>query len=452
MTGPRHRRASARATLLAGLTALAVLVVGGTGTLSSWAGAVVTTPTDTARAGSMVITHSDNGTTCATSARVSAVACAASLGTSSSPPANAPTDAITSSSDVAVSETMKASSCGVVQLANDLTGDPMLPHGPVAFSASGGPSGVSGSGTITLGSGAYATAVAPASIGGSPNGGLLGIGTFGYDYGYGVWFKTTSAGGLLLGAASGPSNTPASGATISYDRALTLSGGKVVFTAGGANPVTSGATYNDGAWHFAYASLRSVRSQLTALLGSTSSSVTLYVDGTAVSPASTSTDLAVPTTASWSIGGQGLTGSLSNAVVYNGTSAPTSAPAAPYGGASERWQLNDNGYSTASVALPASYGTPCSQVRLSMTFTGAAANTVSGTLSGLAGVAQPVGTLPAGASQSLTTSTAYVAGYRKEITGLHLYVPLTFAYTAGSAPGWSQTMTWSGDPADVYVA
>jgi hypothetical protein len=428
-----------------------MLAWGGGATQSGWANGVLTNDTNKALSGSLAITHTYNGVPCSTTARMSTIACAPSLGTSTTAPATGPNDAIVNNSTVTVAQTAKVVSCGVVQHANSASaGDPMLPHGQVTFAPNGGPSAVSGSGATTLGSGAYATGIVSQTLGGSP-GSLLGIGTTEYDYGYGIWFKTTAGSGMLLGLASGPSNTPTSG-TVTYDRALTLAGGKVVFTAGGAPLATSAGTYADGNWHFAYASLRSTRTQVTAVLGSTSTSVTLYVDGTSLSPAATGTSLATPS-GYWSIGGQSFSGSLSNAVTYNGTAAPTTVPGAPYGAASEHWSLNDNGYTTAAAALPAAYGTPCSQVNLTMAFTGTAPTTISGTLSALAaGAASAAGSLPATTSQELVISTSRAGTYKAEIAGLHLYVPLTFGYGVAGAPNWTQTMTWSNDPTDVFIA
>lgn len=448
----RRRRAPWSVLLLTGLVALAVLAIGGGATQSGWASARVVNSTDGRLIGSMAITHRINGAACSTTARMATVACRQSLGTTASPPATAPNDSITNNGDVTVGESVKVQSCGVVQLANGAaSADPMLPHGAVSFDPSGGPAGVTGSGAVTLDSGGYATGVVSRRLGGSPLS-LLDIGTTEYDYGYGIWFKTTAASGLLLGLASAPSDTPTSG-TVTYDRSLTLSDGQVVFTADGAPTAASHAAYNDGNWHFAYASLRTVRSQITAVLGFTTTSVTLHVDGTSVSSPSTLSSLAT-TRGYWSIGGQGFTGSLSNALVYSGTDAPTTVPTSPYGSADERWQLDDNGYTTTTATLPASYGTPCAQVTLTLAFTGASPTSVTGTLATLASsAAASTGPLPSGGTQSLVDSTAKVAAsYKTEIAGLHLYVPITFTYTFAGASTWTQTMTWSGDPTDVFWA
>ena len=58
----------------------------------------------------------------------------------------------------------------------------------------------------------------------------------------------------------------------------------------------------------------------------------------------------------------------------------------------------------------------------------------------------------AGQTQGLTVSTTRGAGYSTEITGLRLYVPLTFTYGTSPGMGWTMAMQWSGDPGNVVLA
>jgi signal peptidase I len=147
------------------------------------------------------------------------------------------------------------------------------------------------------------------------------------SYSIEIWFRTTSAtGGRLLGF--GNSST---GTSTAYDRMLYLTNaGKVVFGAYNLTnvAVTSPASYNDGAWHHAVATMDGV-------LGG--AGMKLYVDGALVG---SNTNLVSQTGVGyWRVGADnltgwpgaptttGLTGSVDDAAVYSSalTAAKVSA-------------------------------------------------------------------------------------------------------------------------------
>ncbi|ROQ39543.1 concanavalin A-like lectin/glucanase superfamily protein [Frondihabitans sp. PhB188] len=108
-----------------------------------------------------------------------------------------------------------------------------------------------------------------------------------------IWFKTTTAGGKLIGFGS--SQTGASG---SYDRHLYVdTTGKLVFGTynGATKTITSTAAVNDGAWHQAVGTF------------STAAGMSLYLDGTLVASNSTYT-VAQNFTGYWRIGYDSLSG------------------------------------------------------------------------------------------------------------------------------------------------
>ncbi|WP_310963248.1 hypothetical protein [Nocardioides terrisoli] len=360
-------------------------------------------------------------------------------------------DAIINNSTVGATQTVSGASCAPVRLANsNQSGDPMLPRFSAEFAPEGGPG--SGNGAITFGSGGYAAGVTSETLGGSPGGVSLGKT---YSYGYGVWFSTTGSTGRLFGLGSVPTNSPASGG-VTFDRTLSLAAGKLQFSAAGAATATTTHTWNDGAWHYAYVSLTSQSVSIILLGVSTTTKVTIYVDGGADGSSTNGGLLGSPlaTPAGYWYLGPTFTGSLSNFMVYNGTSSPTSPPPAPYSGATELWPLNDDGVTTYAGSLPSAIATPCAKVNISLTFTNPADTSISNMpLSTFADGSARILAAPAtGQTQGLTIATSKGTGYSSDIAGLRLYVPITFSYHAGSSPGWAQTLVWSGDPADVFIA
>jgi len=426
-------------------TALLGLAWGTSGTLSSWTAGQVLDSTDTAGTGGIAVTHA-YGSTCVGAMRTASQACAASLTPATALPATSVTDSITNDSGRSITQSVTARSCAPVQLADSATStNPLLPRNDIAFSPGGGPGSVSGSGAVALGTTGYATDTTAQTVGGTP-GGLISL--VEYDYGYGVWFKTTATTGRLFGLASNPSNT-SSTSTTTYDRTLSLSAGKLVFAAAGAPAVTSSGTVNDGSWHYAYVSLTS--SAITLVLGLTvTTKDTVYVDGSSVGSASGSSSLSTPT-GYWSVGG-GFAGSLSGFADYNGTSSPTSPPASPYSGATDVWPLNDSGYSTYAGTMPTGMTTPCARVAAALTFASPSAGTGMVGLGTLASTTYPIAAPAAGATQTMTITTSQGPGYTSDLAGLHLYVPLVFSYGTSPATGWTLMMQWAGDARDVVIA
>ena len=117
-----------------------------------------------------------------------------------------------------------------------------------------------------------------------------------------IWFKTTVAGGYLIGL-----NNSATGAGGSYDRHLYLnSTGQVVFGIynGGVRVVTSTASYNNGAWHHAVGTF------------SSTAGLTLYIDGQSVGTPLTAAYTAENNTGYWRIGYGNLSGWPGSATPY----------------------------------------------------------------------------------------------------------------------------------------
>lgn len=109
-----------------------------------------------------------------------------------------------------------------------------------------------------------------------------------------IWFRTTTAGGYLLGL-----NNSKTGAGGSYDRHLYLNtSGNVVFGIynGAVRTVTSTAAYNDGNWHQAVGTFAST------------SGLTLYVDGQSVGTPLSGSYTAENNSGYWRIGYGNLNG------------------------------------------------------------------------------------------------------------------------------------------------
>jgi len=445
-----------------GVTAVAVLVltVGGSGTLSAWTSATVTNPANQAGAATVAIKHAYTGGPCTGSAGVTTVACPPSLGTASSPPATV-SDTITNTGTSAVTQTVTGASCGVVQFANAVAPtDPLLPRNAVAF-RSADPWG--GTSAATFSGSGYATD--PVGTTGS---GLLGL--LQSSFSFGVWFKAGDAqgGGLFSLSASPAKAVNAAGAnpTLWLDTA-----GKVnasVATTLGRAQVQSTLTYGSG-WHFAVVTVS------TVVLAAT---VTLYVDGV-VQGSSTGLTLLTGASGYWHLAWSDFTGltaptsahfhgSLSGAMVaratalsaaqvttlYQAASASAFQSAATSQGASGIWMLADSGTSTTSgVTFPSTMTAPCAQVQIAMAFTSPTATVATSTLAAFAnGTARSVAAPAVGQSQSLTITLSTATGYSTDVAGLHLYVPITFAYTSAPGTGWTQSLVWSGSPAQVFWA
>lgn len=445
------------------LALLGVLLwAGGGPSLASYTAASVQNTSNAAANAGMAITHTYNSTTCVTTPRMTTAACGGTLGTTASPAASR-TDSITNNGTTAVTQTVTAASCAVVQFANAKSAtDPLLPRNTVTFQqtdkwGSTSAAGFSGS--------AYATD--PVGTGGT---GVLGL--LQGSFSIGLWFKASDTqGGGLMSLSGSLSNGSGSANPVVW---LDQSGNVHAFvstTLAGTQIASSGTNYGDGAWHFV------VLAVTTPLITTT---LTLYVDG--VSKASSGgLSLLTGISGRWHVGWSnfsGLTqptsayfhGSISGAFVNSSTALSgsqistlnSSASASAYqttlngqSGISSIWMLGDTGFSTVSgTSLPAgNIFDPCSKVNVAWTFTTPSGSIAVQSLTALADNAARSVTAPSvGGTQSLSIATAQGTGYNSDLAGLHLYVPLTFTYGVSGATNWIQTLTWSDDPTDVFWA
>lgn len=439
-----------------GLLALALLAAATASTTSGWVAGVVANSTDSALGAAMVITHSYNATSCATAARVTSVTCSATLGTTSSPAATR-SDSITNNGTVAVTQQVTGASCAPVAFANATSStDPLLPRNGVTFRQSD--KWGSTSAAAFTGSG-YATD--PIGTSGS---GVLGL--LQSSFSFGVWFKASDAlGGGLLSLSSSLSNGAGGpDPTLWLDQSGNVHT-YVATTLAGTQVASSGTNYADGSWHLAVV----VVSTPVLVTG-----ITLYVDG--VSKASSGgLSLLTALAGYWHLGWSSFTGltaptsayfhgALSGAFVTQGalaagtvSSLAGAASAASYqstlSGSSpvSIWMLADSGVTTyAGTSLPAgNLFDPCAKVNVTWTFTTPAASIGAQSLKSFGNGSPTTVAAPAvSGTQSLSIATSQGTGYTSDLAGLHLYVPITFKYAVGSA--WTQTMTWSGDPGEVF--
>ena len=460
MTSNRHARDRSRRLLGVATGALVVLVWSSTSpTLSAWTAGVVGNPANTAAPASVTFSHSfGTAGTCALGPRVSGTAtCAGSvLPTAASTTGTVTgTDAITNAGTAgasALTASVRGASCAAVQLGNTRApSDVMLPRYGTAFN-SPGPFG--GTNAITLDGTGYAAAVTQDQMRSAA----------GETYALGAWFKAGSGqSGPLLSLDTSPVNSPTGNGD---DRTLFLGAdGKlnVVYGTGGAKLTTS-ASYNDGAWHFAYATLA-----VNPLVGLTNT-VSLSVDGgTPV----TATGLFGYNTVNgyWHLGWGStaltggstayFTGSLSNLVAFNSGTAPARPTALQLAsqsafttwasGASDHWVLGDSGTTTYTGTQPVIGSTsPCTYLNVVWSFTGPAATAVtSRSLAAFAtGASFPVGAVPGpGVTQTSSIAITRAGSYNAYVAGLRLYVPVTYEVRAGGT--WPLTFTWSDKSAVV---
>jgi hypothetical protein len=117
------------------------------------------------------------------------------------------------------------------------------------------------------------------------------------------------------------------------------------------------------------------------------------------------------------------------------------------------WMLGDSGTTTFTGTLPTSMTAPCTKVNVAMAFTGPAASIAIGTLAALANnIPRSVAAPGPGATQTLTTSTSRATGYNTDISGLHLYAPITIRETTNPASSsWQLDFTWN-DATSVFLA
>ena len=427
---------------------------------ASFTAATVQNASDTTAMAAMAITHTYNSTSCVSTGRVTSVTCAGTLGTTATPAATR-TDSIANNGSVAVTQSVTGASCAVVQFANSKSAtDPLLPRNTVTFQQTDkwgttDAAGFSGS--------AYATD----SIG-TGGGGVLGL--LQGSYSIGLWFKASdSQGGGLMSLSTSLSNGSGGPNPVVW---LDQSGNLHAYattTLGGTQIASSGTNYANGSWHFV------VLAVTTPLITTT---LTLYADGVSKASSgglslltgtsgiwhlgwSNFSGLTAPTSAYFhgAISGAFVNSStaLSGAQV---TTLNSSASASAYqtslngqSGISSIWMLGDTGYGTiAGSSLPAgNIHDPCSKVNITWTFTSPAATIAAQSLTAFANnVAHSVAAPAVGGTQSLSIATAQGTGYSTDLGGLHLYVPLTFNYGVTGAANWTQAFDWSADPTDVF--
>jgi hypothetical protein len=117
-----------------------------------------------------------------------------------------------------------------------------------------------------------------------------------------IWFKTTTGGGMLIGLGTGVFGPPSA----QYDRQMFLSNSgtlSFVVRPSAVKTITSSATYLDGNWHDAIATL--------APSTDPDPGMRLYVDGALVASDPTTTSAAADS-GYWRIGYDSLTGSGPN--------------------------------------------------------------------------------------------------------------------------------------------
>ncbi len=424
--------------------------------------------------GLVSFTHAYQSTTCSlASTQAASIDCAGSINSTLATPATGSVsgaDAITNEGNIPasnLSQQVEMSSCGPVELANTTdAANPMLPRYATSFAPTGGPMG--GAGYITFdGDSAYASDVVSQSQP-APEVNLN------ETYGLGVWFKTTSTeGGPLFGFGSNPTDVAGTN-----DRILYMNGsGQLGFVINTTPSVTglSTASFNDGAWHFAYVTL----SQISIGGLGVDSTITLYVDGVEVATGGGLTVGLSSYAGYWHVGwspistttyGTGLSnffaGSLSNFVVLNTEPAPTGttlgAPttqsafdAAISSSVTEHWIFNDTGTTTFAGPFPVIADTsPCSMVDIEWGFTSPTscaiapnsfdnACTSSVPLSDFASDGWVTVAAPGpGETQTSTLTTSRDPTYNAYVSGLRLYAPLVVRDQTLLDNVWSVTFTW----------
>lgn len=461
------------------LLALVTLTLGSTGSMSAWAQANLTNNGNNRPVGAVAFTHTyAAGPSCTAGAAASSAVCNGTLVSGNVPGTGglSATDTITNNGNIAssaLSQTVGAPSCEPVQNANSKnSGNPMVVRYGTAFNVSGGPMGGVGYTTLDGASpGGYATAVVAQT---QPGGSLLSAGTIS---GIGVWFKASngSTGPLFSFGANAGNATGGS-----WDRALSMnSSGQLSFvwnsSGSSIGPTSTTGGYANGAWHFAYITLGVV------LLTGLNPQVTLYVDGTqaaqtplvGLSPYTAYSGywhLGYAPTATTGVSTAYFNGSLSNFVVFDGSSFPTAttvpATAAAFAtfatSATEWWPLDDGGVTTYNGTLPsvgAGSASPaasaaCKSLDLGWSFASPSGTATSSTTSlytlvtsGGSAVAAP----GPGSSQTATLALSHDAAYNAYVAGLHLYVPMTSTISTLPANKWPLAFSWTPSATTTIV-
>lgn len=438
-------------------------------TLSSWASGAVTNTANSAISGSLAFTHTyAAGPTCSGGPGASSVACPGTLASGQVPGSGGltATDAITNNGNVAsaaLTQTVGLSSCEPVAFANTNNSvNPLVDRYGTTFNQ-GGP--FSGAASVAFdGSAGYATSVVAQS---QPPTGILSAGTFS---GIGIWFKAASGtSGPLFSFGASPANGSGS-----VDRTLYLnSSGQLTFVwnTGGSSigPTTTSGGYADGVWHFAYLTLGGINVVLVGLIPQ----VTLYVDGAqkattpliSLSPYTSYSGywhVGYAPTATTGLSSAYFGGSLSDFVVFDGSSFPTattnpnssSSFATFAANATEWWALNDSGTTTFTGTLPvvgAGSGTTasaaCKSLDLAWSFTSPTGNATSSASSlyawvVTAGTTSAVGAPGPGTTQSATLTLTHDSAYSSYVSGLHLLVPMTSTISITPGTRWSLAFGW----------
>src|ERR1700722_5807157 len=424
--------------------------------------------------GELSFTHSYASTTCSlNSTEASSINCAGAINPTVATPGTGnvtATDLITNEGNISASslaQQVEMSSCGPVQLANVAdASNPMLPRYATSFATSGGPMDAAGYVTFD-GTTAYASDVLSQT---QPAPEL----DLNETYGLGIWFKTTStAGGPLFGFGSNPTDIAGTNDRILY---MNQSGhlGFVVNTTPSVTGLST-ASFNNGAWHFAYVTL----SQINVIGLGLTSTITLYVDGAQVA---TGGGLGVGLSSYagyWHVGwspisaqtyGEGLSnffsGALSNFIVLNTTPAPSGTTlgmpttqsafnSAIASSVTEHWIFNDTGTTTFAGPYPVIGATsPCSMIDIEWEFstpTSCAvapsssedACTASASLSSFASDGWVTVTAPSpGETQTSTLTTTRDPTYNTYVSGLQLYAPIVERDQTLQDNVWSVTFNW----------
>ncbi len=461
-------RSPSRILLAVASCALGALMLGSTGTLSGWPAAVVANSNTTGTA-SLAFTHTYPSGSCTGTARMSTRTCAGSWAPQNPAPSSGTVtavDGIANQGDLAVTQTVTGSSCGPVQFADSMTStDPLLPRYATTF----GQADPWGSSKAAAFSGsAYA-----GDITGASGSGLLGL--LQSSYSIGVWFNASDAlGGGLMGLGASLSN--ASSATGNPMMWLDTAG-KVRFAASSTLATITGVSSGNwgSGWHLAVLTVD------TSGVLTLTKTVTLYVDGSVQATASGLSLLSSTPAGYWHLGWADFTsisagapssttfhGSLAGAFVINGvtlnstqigTISAKALGATSYEstvktlGATHLWMLGDSGTTTYGGTLPGGMAAPCSQVTVSLSFANPADSSISGmTLANFANNTPRTVTAPSpGQTQTLSVALARASsGYSSDVSGLRLYVPIVF--TVSVSANWRLSLTWSGDPAEVFLA
>jgi hypothetical protein len=338
----------------------------------------------------------------------------------------------------------------------------MVARGPVVFNQAG-PTTLSGSQSVKFdGSTTAFTAVTQAAN-------LT-------NFSFGIWFKTTTAGGGIFGNSTSASNLAGN----THDRMLYMnSSGNLVFStySGGARNIVSPATYIDGNWHYA---IVTGQSNVTT----TTSRLIMYVDGAQVATLSVpAAAVAESTTGYWHIGqaqsttadgylgsNQFFTGNLSDFTMssavftaanvtdmYTATTQSAYETRAAAKSPVNLWTLKDTGLTTYAGPFPVLGTTdPCTQVSVTV---GTTAGGVSKCLHPVLATACPaltstytLATLGSAGSVTLTPSLVGTPVTLTTITardsdfntnydiGLNLLVPLTITEN-----GFTQSFNWAAN-------